>query len=28
VSTLYRKMQRYRLDVPGEVMPMSQARLA
>ncbi len=28
VSTLYRKMQRYRLDVPGEAMPIAQARIA
>ncbi len=28
VSTLYRKMQRYRLDGPGESIPLPQARLA
>ncbi len=28
VSTLYRKMQRYRLDGPGESVPLPQARLA
>jgi DNA-binding NtrC family response regulator len=28
VSTLYRKMQRYRLDGPGEPLPVPQARLA
>jgi DNA-binding NtrC family response regulator len=28
VSTLYRKMQRYRLDGPGESIPVPQARIA
>ena len=28
VSTLYRKMQRYRLDGPGDPIPVPQARLA
>jgi DNA-binding NtrC family response regulator len=28
VSTLYRKMQRYRLDGPGESIPIPQARIA
>ncbi len=28
VSTLYRKMQRYRLDGPGDPLPVPQARLA
>jgi DNA-binding NtrC family response regulator len=28
VSTLYRKMQRYRLDGPGEAIPVPQARIA